>query len=206
MKLLILNIPRVTNCCFCVSLKTGSLVLGWVGVVLNLIGFIVFVLALNQFETIIDGDLGTSEQLDANLKEVEAAIKGLQKQKSFILISLSVFALMCLLDFITNLLLLVGIYTKRPAFIAQWLISSIMWFLLAVVGQLFRIIAMAEYGYYYSLMYAFTLCFIGFGLRFYWWLSVYSVFVLVKNGKPLDQTWTEVEEHEDDEEKSIVQN
>lgn len=199
----VVTVPRVGNCCFCINLRTGSLLLGWFGSFVNLLGILFFGLAIQALQE--EDPQVTLQRINLLLEDnmtKEDQLALIRRRNDFLILSFLVFTIMCLLDLITNALLLVGIYKKRPAFISQWLISSIFWFTLAVAGQVLHIIGMAQSGYYYSSMYAFTICFIGFGLRFYWWLSVYSVYDLVKHGKPLDQPWDAIDEN-DDEEKAI---
>lgn len=147
-------------------------------------------------EVIIKADLKKSgEVIDVN---------DLKKRENLLQLSYLIFAVMCLMDIITNTLFLIGIYKRRAPYIAQWLVSSIIWLMLGVIGQLFNIFANFEVGSY-ILIRSFVLSFFVFGLRFYWWLSVYSVYDLIKTGKPLEQPWDEIDDHddEDDEERAI---
>lgn len=183
------SIPRVDNCCFCINLRTGSIVIAWFGIFINILILIGLTLHL-----IVNEDDLENSYYDKERRE---------KQKGYLLLSYAVFAVMALMDVLANVILLIGILKKRYSFIGQWLFSSIIWFLLAVVGQLFRILALAGEGSYYLLVHAFVISFFCFGLRFYWWLSVYTVYDLVKSGKPLEQPWEEINDHDDDEERAI---
>lgn len=192
----IFSIPRVDNCCFCISLRTGSLVLGWFGVVANLFGLFVCTLEMLGVET-AQNDHPQRDMPPLFLDKDEQ-----EKRNNLLQLSYAIFGLMCLMDIITNSLFLFGVYKRRPALIAQWLVSSIIWLMLAVIGQLFRIFAKSETDSY-TLVQAFVLSFFVFGLRFYWWLSVYSVYDLVKAGKPLEQSYEIDDNDEDDEERAI---
>lgn len=47
-----MKFPQVKNCCFCISLRTGALILGWMGTLIGGLAIFSTAISLKEFEEI----------------------------------------------------------------------------------------------------------------------------------------------------------
>lgn len=111
-----MKVPRIQFCCFCISLRTAGLLLGYLGAIFNFIVIINSIKSLVAFDDEIDSfhqlALASlqSDKLAKNLVEFHSVHRALE------IISIVI----GLLAFISSVTLLMGVYKKSPKWVKQW--------------------------------------------------------------------------------------
>lgn len=129
MKIVQLN---VKYCCFCIELRTGVLVLGWLGVICGTVNF---------FKTLNDivyfnenkSSLHQVLQPDAEPGKLD---EFLSENRS---VQLTVFILwLCAYGLVdtSSIFLIIGVYKEKAVFILQYLVSMIVTLVLGLISQI----------------------------------------------------------------------
>lgn len=136
-----MKIPKVENCCFCINLRTGALILGWLGTIGGSILTISSILGLIYFDTtqhreydLLD-HLKHLKQQGNDVDEQIQAVKTMIEMLPIAYISLWIETFCCSLAVISSILLLIGVMRHRLMFVKQWPIASGIFLVIGIIYQ-----------------------------------------------------------------------
>lgn len=137
-------IPRVSNYCGCISLKTGALILAWFGTVGSFIGLMFIIVAITMGVDVIVNVVRDIEVKNTTLIDLGLATFADEDEKFHILHLIVTVVLLSMLAFslwafIVNFLLLIGAHNNKPALVGQWLISALVWMAINFVEAVYTI-------------------------------------------------------------------
>lgn len=136
-----MKVPLVQNCCFCINLRTGALVLGWLGtigcsilVATSIVGLIFFN-ATEQMDHDLLARLEKDQQQGNDVHAQIEAVKMMIDMLPILYISLWIELVLCCFGLLSSVLLLIGVYKHRLSFIKQWPIISVFLLVIGIVYQ-----------------------------------------------------------------------
>lgn len=205
-------IPRVSNCCFCFSLKTGALILAWLGTVSSFASLMVMIVAITMGVDVIvnivrDIEVKNSTLVDLGLMTFNDEDEQYHVLHLLVTILLLILLAMSLWVFIVNFLLLIGAHNRKPALVGQWLISALIWIVINVLELLYMIgmqariqsnsyagtvlvlllttiIRLGKFNIFNSRReLAYMSIIIISGIFIYWWICIYSFYHSIKHNK-----------------------
>lgn len=125
------------NCCPCFSFKAVILLFSWLWVAISFVSVSIFIRSVDEdvaySRVMLNSQKFENETIDII---VQNPIRPFKVRKVVLLFD---FGLMCLLDFIADLLLTIGIYKGRPELVTQWISTTIIWLVLLSVGPIVKL-------------------------------------------------------------------
>lgn len=135
-------IPRVSKFGCCLSLRTGTLILAWLGTISSFIGLMVVIVAVTMGVDVIV-NLMSDNNIEINVGNLTAIDLGLETinetdVKVYVLHILVTTTLLTMLvfslwSFVAFFLLLIGAHNNKAGLVGQWLISGVIWLVVNVM-------------------------------------------------------------------------
>lgn len=169
-----MHLYRVKNCCFCFNLRTGALILGWMGAIFSPIAMISTIVMLNDFQNAAENPdyaldaIGSSNSNDINVLYGKETLKlkfetqpGIIMKFTYFVVILTVIFIIffpafqvinvlhivtCAVIFVSSVILLVGVYKRKEKFIFQWIVTLFACLILVVVTQAIQVRIIPERG------------------------------------------------------------
>lgn len=125
------------NCCPCFNFKAVILLFSWLWVAISFVSVSIFIRSVDE-DVAYSKIMLTSQKFENETIDiiVQNPIRPFKVRKVVLLFD---FGLMCLLDFIADLLLTIGIYKGRPELVTQWISTTIIWLTLLSVGPIVKL-------------------------------------------------------------------
>lgn len=142
MKTCKIEIPRVQSFCFCFSLRSGCLILAYLGIIFGLIAFIGAIVSIGNFEAAIkmqESEFLTLQYMDRNGYDVQTQEEHWQLLKQLMPMLLVSYYFQVILSFITvlsSIILLIGVHRNYAHFIGQWLVYALISMLAELIYQI----------------------------------------------------------------------
>ncbi|XP_055691003.1 uncharacterized protein LOC129794260 [Lutzomyia longipalpis] len=157
--------PLLRKCCCCFSLKTGGVILGWIGAVSSFLVAVICLIAICNVETIISA-------IKEHVKEENIQEDTL---RSVLQIFLGVYIALSLIGLISASLLIAGSVRRNRYFILPWLITCGMNLLFGLLFSLFQVVGAmtADVGYGFFTLFIVAIVY---GFELYLWLAIFSLF------------------------------
>lgn len=151
-----MKIPTVKFCCFCIELRTGVLVLGWLGAIFGPIAFAKSVFDLVMFDQNM-AEVHEILQKNPSTAELDEILwNNRSYTKAFMVIMTVAYAITA----ISSIFLLLGVYKERAGFIKQYLAIMIISYLFGLATQIIVVcIAPPETRGVIAVVYLFANCF-----------------------------------------------
>lgn len=130
-------LKKCCNCCPCFSFKAVILLFSWLWVAISFVSVSIFIRSVDEdvaySKVMLNSQKFENDTIDII---VQNPIRPFKIRKVVLLFD---FGLMCLLDFIADLLLTIGIYKGRPELVTQWISTTVIWLTLLSVGPIMKL-------------------------------------------------------------------
>uniref|UniRef100_A0A1L8D8S2 Uncharacterized protein n=1 Tax=Nyssomyia neivai TaxID=330878 RepID=A0A1L8D8S2_9DIPT len=157
--------PLLRKCCCCFSLKTGGVILGWIGAVSSFIAALVCIIAICNVDTIVN-----AVKEHAGEENIEP-----ETLKSILQIVLGVYIALSLIGLISASLLVAGSVQRNRYLILPWLITSGMSLVLGLLVSIFQVCGYMSQDVGAGFFSLFIIA-IAYGLELYLWIAIFSLF------------------------------
>ncbi|XP_029671210.1 lysosomal-associated transmembrane protein 4A-like [Formica exsecta] len=160
---------QLTTCCGCCSLKTGTIIIGVLGIVFSVLSLIVILMTNIEWETIIGLDKTTAE---------------------------IIFAIYYCIIILFCTLLVIGSIKKNAFMMLPWMVLNMIIIVVFLVIIIYRTIVFINYDLVLSGLFTFFFDLVALMINMYMWLVVYHHFQELRiESKNCAQEWVSTVNH-----------
>jgi hypothetical protein len=149
-------------CFFCVSLRTGGKILGWIGIIESILVMGMCGFVLSQYKMFVSA-IQSLESMKLKPIDDHISAKVLAENEKYFTIFFAFLLIFSLVELMCSMNLLIGVNKMRSSFILPWLLFDL------VFATMFAV-SFGVIGFLVSLAI--------FSVHFYWWLCIFSLYMV----------------------------